>query len=205
MARIRANKNNCKGFAANESLATVSDTPIYKPILPDSVTCFKNELESISGHCQVFDSFDALEQWLQQFVAEKEISYLFCRDKKLSALFAHSSIPFSDKEEDFKDMQAGLTECEFLVARTGSVVMSSALPSGRQMHAYSPTHFVLAHKSQLVNYVEDAMTAMQNKYGHQLPSSITTVTGPSRTADIEKTLVLGAHGPKDLYVLILPD
>jgi L-lactate dehydrogenase complex protein LldG len=99
-------------------------------------------------------------------------------------------------------MQAGITGCEFLVARTGSVVISSALPSGRQMNVFPPIHIVLAHVSQLVDYPEDAFVAIQNKYGEDLPSIISTITGPSRTADIEKTLVLGAHGPKEFIVFL---
>ena len=44
---------------------------------------------------------------------------------------------------------------------------------------------------------------IREKYKTRLPSQITLITGPSRTADIEKTLVLGAHGPKELHVFIL--
>jgi len=99
-------------------------------------------------------------------------------------------------------MQAGITGCEFLIARTGSVVVSSASLSGRQMNVFPPVHIVLAHISQLVNLPEDALIAMQEKYGITLPSTISTITGPSRTADIEKTLVLGAHGPKEFIVFL---
>jgi len=60
----------------------------------------------------------------------------------------------------------------------------------------------LAHVSQLVDYPEEAYLAIQKKYGDSLPSSVTTITGPSRTADIEKTLVLGAHGPKEFLVFL---
>jgi L-lactate dehydrogenase complex protein LldG len=54
-----------------------------------------------------------------------------------------------------------------------------------------------------VDYPEDALVAMQEKYGNSLPSTISTITGPSRTADIEKTLVLGAHGPKEFIVFLV--
>lgn len=100
-------------------------------------------------------------------------------------------------------MEAGITGCEFLIARTGSVLVSSASLSGRQMHAFPPVHFIMAYQSQLVDYPENALKAIQQKYGTKLPSAITTITGPSRTADIEKTLVLGAHGPKELIVLLI--
>jgi L-lactate dehydrogenase complex protein LldG len=67
---------------------------------------------------------------------------------------------------------------------------------------FHPFTFVLARVSQLVNYPEDALVGMQQKYNDKLPSLISTITGPSRTADIEKTLVLGAHGPKEFIVFL---
>jgi L-lactate dehydrogenase complex protein LldG len=57
----------------------------------------------------------------------------------------------------------------------------------------------------MVMDIKDGFKLLKNKYGNRLPSMITNVTGPSRTADIEKTLVLGAHGPKELFVFLLDD
>ena len=100
---------------------------------------------------------------------------------------------------------ASITFCEFLVARTGSIVISSKQTSGRRLAVFPSTHIVVAYTSQLVRDVNDALEGVKNKYGDQLPSMITTITGPSRTADIEKTLILGAHGQKELYVFLVDD
>ena len=81
-------------------------------------------------------------------------------------------------------------------------MVSSLSSIGRQMHAFPPVHLVVAKAAQMTDYYEDALIAIQSKYNGNLPSAITTITGPSRTADIEKTLVLGAHGPKELIVFI---
>jgi len=62
---------------------------------------------------------------------------------------------------------------------------------------------VLAYTSQLVPDLKDGFALLKQKYGDNMPSMISNVTGPSRTADIEKTLVLGAHGPKELFVFLL--
>ncbi len=98
---------------------------------------------------------------------------------------------------------AGITSCEFLVARTGSIIISSKQASGRRLPVFPSTHIVVGYASQLVRDVKDAMDGIKYKYGNQLPSMITTITGPSRTADIEKTLILGAHGPKEVYVFLI--
>jgi L-lactate dehydrogenase complex protein LldG len=99
-------------------------------------------------------------------------------------------------------IEAGITGCEYLIAHTGSVMVSSAQKGGRQMFVYPPVHIVIARKSQLVGYLEEAYSGIQQKYKNSLPSHIALITGPSRTADIEKTLVMGAHGPKELWVLV---
>ena len=70
------------------------------------------------------------------------------------------------------------------------------------MHAFPPIHIILAKKEQLVDYLEEALVSVQQQFKDERPSAITVITGPSRTADIEKTLVLGAHGPKELIIFV---
>jgi len=185
-----------------EYILPANSPDIYKPITPDPVTCFKNELELINGKCIICENESDLYSKLSSYVQQNNFPFLFCRDSYISNQLKAYNIPFSKNETDFETMQAGITGCEFLIARTGSVVVSSASESGRQMNVFPPVHIVLAHISQLVDYPEDAYTEMQNKYAEGLPSSISTITGPSRTADIEKTLVLGAHGPKVFIVFL---
>jgi len=176
---------------------------VYKPILPDAVSCFKNELEAISGICFVVENETELFEKLRKELTERELKSVYCRDSEIAAKLSTFKIPFSNRPEDFEVMTCGITACEFLIARTGSVLVSSSGESGRQMNIFPPVHIVLANSSQLVDFPEDALIAIQKKYNNRLPSAITTITGPSRTADIEKTLVLGAHGPKELLVFIL--
>lgn len=193
--------------AGTRRLAFVDSTPVdaesvYKPIFPDDITCFKNELEAINGVCVLCDDEADLYAKLKSFVADKELPYLFCRDTHIAQQLELNQIPFSFDEAHFDAMQAGITGCEFLVARTGSVLVSSASQSGRQLNVFPPVHIMLAHVSQLVSYLDEALVAVQQKYGDHLPSIVSTITGPSRTADIEKTLVLGAHGPKEFIVFL---
>jgi len=96
-----------------------------------------------------------------------------------------------------------ITSCESLVARTGSIVLSAASPSGRTTSVYAPIHICIATTSQLVYDVKDALQLIKDKYSGNLPSLISFATGPSRTADIEKTLVVGVHGPKEAYVFLV--
>jgi L-lactate dehydrogenase complex protein LldG len=55
----------------------------------------------------------------------------------------------------------------------------------------------------LVDDLKDAFNAIHEKYSGKLPSMVSVITGPSRTADIEKTLVMGAHGPRELFLILV--
>jgi L-lactate dehydrogenase complex protein LldG len=101
------------------------------------------------------------------------------------------------------DCEAAITTCEALVARTGSLLLSSATSSGRNNSIYAPVHICIAYTSQLVYDIADAINNMKEKYGTDLPSLISLATGPSRTADIEKTLVVGVHGPKEVFCFLV--
>jgi L-lactate dehydrogenase complex protein LldG len=98
---------------------------------------------------------------------------------------------------------AGLTECECLVAQTGSVCVTSRSSGGRALSVLPPHHIVIARAAQLVPDLSAAFELLAGKYAGDYPSFITFISGPSRTGDIERILVLGAHGPKWLTVLLL--
>jgi len=73
------------------------------------------------------------------------------------------------------------------------------------MSVFPEIHLVVGYTSQLVPDLKQALQKIKKKYQDNYPSVISVVTGPSRTADIEKTLVMGAHGPKELYIFLIED
>ena len=93
-----------------------------------------------------------------------------------------------------------LTECDALVSQTGSVLVTSKSAGGRTLSALAPHHVVLARRDQLVPDLTAAFTLLSETYGGDYPSLLSFITGPSRTGDIERILVLGAHGPKRLSI-----
>ena len=84
-------------------------------------------------------------------------------------------------------------------------MITSKQISGRRLPVYSNFHVVIAYTSQIVPNIKDGLKFIKEKYNNQLPSMITTISGPSRTADIEKTLVQGAHGPREILVFLIDD
>lgn len=98
--------------------------------------------------------------------------------------------------------EAGLTECDALVAQTGSALVTSRSQGGRGLSILPPHHVILARRDQLVPDLPAAFGLLRAKYGADIPSMMSFITGPSRTGDIERILVLGAHGPKQLTIVV---
>jgi L-lactate dehydrogenase complex protein LldG len=104
--------------------------------------------------------------------------------------------------EDLESCDAALTECEALVAQTGSVLVSAASAGGRALSVLPPHHVVLARRNQMTPDLTAALQRVQEKFKGKFPSFLSFISGPSRTGDIERILVLGAHGPKKLTILL---
>jgi L-lactate dehydrogenase complex protein LldG len=176
--------------------------PIYHSIDLPLELAFKENLEKINGFVYLYSSEDELFQALKEFLNSWENEDIFCNEDEISSRLNAFGIPFRQSSELPKNIEVGITGCEFLIAHTGSVMVSSAQKGGRQMFVYPPVHVVIARKEQLVDYLEKAYSGIREKYKDNFPSQVALITGPSRTADIEKTLVLGAHGPRELHVFM---
>jgi L-lactate dehydrogenase complex protein LldG len=114
----------------------------------------------------------------------------------------------TDNSYDVADLEScsvGITECDALIAQTGSILVTSRSAGGRALSVLSPHHVVLARSEQLLGDLPEAFTCLKKAYAPNYPSFISLITGPSRTGDIERILVLGAHGPKKLTILCLQD
>jgi L-lactate dehydrogenase complex protein LldG len=112
----------------------------------------------------------------------------------------------TDQTYDVKKLEscdAGITECDALIAQTGSILVTARSAGGRALSVLPGHHVVLARREQLLGDLPEAFALLKKKYSANYPSFISLITGPSRTGDIERILVLGAHGPKKLTILCL--
>lgn len=168
----------------------------------DLAVLFASKFTSLLGKFSVCENEEDLVNQIAALAAERKWSEIYCSDENITSAFASFGFDqFSKKELSESDV--AITKCELLVARTGTLVLSSSVSSGRTTSVYSPVHICIAKVSQLVFDVKDALKFLQKKYGEHLPSMISFATGPSRTADIEKTLVVGVHGPKEVFCFLL--
>jgi len=140
---------------------------------------------------------------IHRLAESKDWQHLFVWEKALQDLFIQKQFKKCRIGRSLDKADAGVTGCEALIARTGSVLLSSRQMEGRGLSIYPPAHVVIATVSQVVNDIDDGLLLIKERYGENPPSLITLVSGPSQTADIEKTLVKGAHGPRELYVFLI--
>lgn len=176
--------------------------PVYKQAAEDDAIVFAEEFTKLQGRFAFCINENDLLQQLAQLFKEQGWTKIYCQEPAFIKLLNHLSIqPYNS----LPDCDVSITGCEYLVARTGSMVLSSAQLSGRTTSVYAPVHICIAYNSQLLFDVKDALQFMKEKYKDNFPSFITFATGPSRTADIEKTLVTGVHGPKEVYCFLVEE
>lgn len=179
------------------------DSDIYQKSEEPLEVTFAQQLTRLNGKFIYCEDEKELAESILSVIGENKWEHVFCFEKEAQNILKKFGIAFSENEKDIRHANVGISLCEHLVARTGSVLVTSKQSSGRRLPAFANYHFVIAYSSQLVYTIKEALTGIKKKYGNNLPSMIINISGPSRTADIEKTLVQGAHGPKEIYVFLV--
>jgi len=175
---------------------------VFQPDIQEKEIEFAEQFTKLQGRFIFCINQQELAFQLNSLVKKMDWQKVFCVEKDLLKA-AGPQLTERIVKTGLAGCDVAITGCECLVARTGSIVMSSAQSSGRTTSVYAPIHICIAYSGQLVYDVKDALQLVKEKYGTALPSLITFATGPSRTADIEKTLVVGVHGPKEVYLFLV--
>jgi L-lactate dehydrogenase complex protein LldG len=174
---------------------------VFLPSVQELEIEFAENFTKLLGKFSFCTNVDEVVSNLQALATARNWSNILCIEDVLKQqLSARGFTNFT--ATDLASCDASITTCESLVARTGSMILST-LQSGRSVSVYAPVHICIAYTSQLVYDIKDGLQLIKTKYGANLPSLITLATGPSRTADIEKTLVVGVHGPKEVFCFLI--
>lgn len=175
---------------------------VFQPPVDDMAVQFAQEFTKLQGKFVFCADEKDMAAQLLQLAALNHWDKIVCREEKLKKILHNNQFPIVFHQE-LADSDISITTCEMLVSRTGTMVLSTGNESGRTTSVYAPIHVCIAYSHQLVYDLKDALQALREKYNGQLPSFISFATGPSRTADIEKTLVVGVHGPKEVFVFLI--
>lgn len=105
------------------------------------------------------------------------------------------------KSDLFDHVDAGISTTIGGVAETGSLLLWPTPAEPRTLSLIPPVHIALLFEDQIVETLHEAM--MQNQWAERMPTNLLMITGPSKTADIQRMLVYGAHGPKELVIVLV--
>jgi len=178
------------------------NSSVFLPLEQEPEVEFAEQFTKLQGRFIYCINRQEMAFQLNSLIQKQNWQKVFCLEDPLCEMIGPQ---VSDRliKNDLANCDVSITGCECLVARTGSIVMSAAQPGGRTTSVYAPIHICIAFTNQLVYDLKDALQFIKDKYGDTLPSLITFAAGPSRTADIEKTLVVGVHGPKEVYCFLV--
>ncbi len=216
LKKIRESLSDVK---ASEKKPTLPDVPEVWHTeglsLDEQAKRFKMNLETVSGEvvsCETLN--DAIER-IVVLLKETDSRKLAILNRPLSRSVADR---LSDKElcfdpenaadasdETLARMDAAIVSPEFLLADTGSCFFAAPTAFDRLTTYITPLSIVVASASMLRENLPQAWGEIKSRVANAKTGEFVIVTGPSRTADIEKILILGVHGPKRLVVFLVPD
>lgn len=163
---------------------------------------FAQNFQNNGGKFVFCESQKELITNLHLLTQQKKWTKVYCWEKELQQLLNQQNFSYQTQKESLIHADASLTTCEALIARTGSILLSSNAASGRSLSIVPPVHIVIATSNQVIYNLKEVLNLQTAREDHW-PSMLCFTSTNSRTADIEKTLVNGAHGPKELYVFFL--
>jgi L-lactate dehydrogenase complex protein LldG len=163
-------------------------TPVFAPVTNPEQR-FREEFLALKG--EIIDSPEKLRGFLTGFAKIATDS-----SDRVKQVVGVGNGPL-------READLGVTACDCLIAQMGSIVISPKSAGGRVLSVLPQVHLVIAHRNQLLPDLATALAFIRRRYDGQWPSTLSIITGPSRTGDIEKVLVLGAHGPKRLAVFFV--
>ncbi|MGI9495508.1 MAG: LutC/YkgG family protein [Mariniblastus sp.] len=200
---VLANGPDGRTQAVKEFLPFVGDS------LEDHVTAFKVLSEKLQTEFIVVPTVDSARQALAQLRQAHQWERIGIHDNELvQSCVDQLQVEFLNTSSDYdshalEKCDVGISGCDALIAQTASALVTNHSAGGRALSVLPPHHVVVADASQMVTTMADGFALIREKHHDNWPSFISFITGPSRTADIERVLVLGAHGPKKLTIIMI--
>lgn len=201
LSRIRSALERPAPMHANSTTGAT----IFAPVT-DALARFQKECAENITECIVTSNIDGTSAALRTVLDSVSSGEIYVQDTSRLRRIAQASISgrsirWSTEGPPNESSQATITGAEYLIASTGSVLVASS-NGGRGASIVAPVHVIIASESQVEPDLESAFARAKQRGLPAQNSCLCLITGSSRTADIEKILVLGAHGPRRLVVIL---
>lgn len=188
--------------AAAQALLTARARGPQPVLAGDLAERFRVKAESLSSTVETVPDRGAVPAAVARYVAAQNLRPEIVMTPDVAALdWAANGVQGAARAAVDAD-RVGVTACFCAVAETGTLMLLSAPDSPATVSLLPETHIALVDASRIVATMEDAFALLHAERG-EIPRAINFISGPSRTGDIEQTIVLGAHGPCRVHLILI--
>lgn len=208
LSRIR---NALAGDAPREKPPEPEIWPERGPTAEQMAGCFTAEAEAVTAEVHRANSMEDARAKLAGLLDELDVAKVgamerpICRE--LLAGWRDEQVDWGTSQGEPKamaELDAAVVEADYLLADTGTCMVACGTPHERLLCYLPPICIVVAREDRLFEHLPAAWDEISRRAADpELRGEFVFITGPSRTADIEKILILGVHGPKRLIVLLV--
>lgn len=181
----------------------------------DTWTPFKEEdgadftfVERFIDNGGIFVYFESRNNFLEamkQYIVENQWEPLCSTSLKMEDVFKDSGIKLCREYGTKRKKTVSITDCECLVAHTGSVVVTDRCAGSRAAYSNADTLLIYASPSQIVASIKNALKTIKEKYGSNKPSETVIISGPSKSIEIDNQLVIGAQGIRQIALFLVEE
>jgi len=179
---------------------------------------FESELLAIGVRIHQAGSIESAAEYVERIALERKAKTVVAADTEvverigLQKRLESCGIRYLTEASDADlrsiaiDAGIGVSGVDYALADTGTLVLLAQKGAPRSISLVPPIHIAIVKADQVVHGLDDLFGLLRSEKGvSDLGSAVTFITGASRTADIELTLVVGVHGPQQLHVVIIPN
>jgi L-lactate dehydrogenase complex protein LldG len=173
----------------------------------ERIALFRDQAEAVAATVVEVESTDMVPQAIAEYLRERNLPARLRHgsDARLAELPWHKTLTLERNSGPARDDDiVSLSHAFAGVAETGTLILTSGADNPTTLNFLPENHIVVLDAADLGGSYEDAWDRVRKAYGAgKMPRTVNMISGPSRTADVEQTIQLGAHGPRALHVIIV--
>ncbi len=200
-------RNQHAGHQTTRIQPAVSTTDGDEATIP-VIERFAEALTAVAGHCAVVADEVQAAEVLRHIIERTKAVRIALSDSILvqrvvEKLDRNLELLANPSAAELFDCDIGITSAQWAVAETGTLVLESERERHRLVSLVPAVHIALIEATSIRHTLEEVLEGINESGREGLSRTVTFITGPSRTSDIELTLAIGVHGPAELYVIIV--
>jgi len=191
----RANRDLVEGNSVQPNINTLAEI-------------FCKNLESVGGNCRIVGNDLAATRAIEEIVSTLDAKRVAISDAPAvrnlcSTLSNETEILTNASAKELFACDVGITAAQYAIAETGTLVLESEHERNRLTSLVPPVHICLLDARAIFERMIEVLEILHKNGREKLDRAVTFITGPSRTSDIELTLAIGVHGPRELHVIVM--